>query len=158
MFIALGASFAYEYTRMAQEVGLEVVHTVAYHYDPRLDDVDGQTVAAATDVKELAEDISTSINDGQQTETLLTLKNSEKPDFVITRVHETGPWAMKMGIPVVTEPIALSRVGYRALVEFGERIIKELQNTNFVKRLGEHYVSPYSEAYQNLQSMNFLEE
>lgn len=158
VFIALGATFAYEYTRIAGELGLEVIHTVAYHYDPRLDNITDERVAAAVDAIESGlENVSTSVNDSQQMETLLTMRNLEKPDVVISRVHETAPWSMKIGIPAVTGSASLNLVGYRALVEFGERIVEELKNKNFVTKLGKNFKSPFTEEYEQLKQLHFLQ-
>jgi len=87
-FVSLGASFAYEYKKILQEFGVEVLHTVDYHYDLRLDNESEEAVVAATDVP-------TSINNVQQMETFLILKQN-KPDFIILRAHGASPWAVRI--------------------------------------------------------------
>lgn len=157
VFIALGASFSYEYTRMCRELGMEVIHVVAYHYDPHLDNISDEKIAAATDVYELDEDVPTSVNDGQNMETMITLAHN-KPDLVISRAHKASAWAVKQGITSLEVRIGLPMVGYRGLVEFGEQVVKTLANTNFERKFGARYVSPFTEAYLNSEPFSFMEE
>ncbi|MDR3303012.1 MAG: hypothetical protein LBS86_01225, partial [Treponema sp.] len=89
--IAMGGSFAFEYTRLLRELDVEVLHTIAYHYDPRLDNENqDEKVAAATDVIELKMDVSASVNDAQQVESNLLI-SKYKPDFIISRGHDATP-------------------------------------------------------------------
>ena len=157
VFIALGASFAYEYTRMCKELGMEVIHTVAYHYDPHLDNESPDKVAAAADVYELDEDVATSVNDGQNMETMITLKHN-KPDIVISRAHKASAWAVRNGITALEVRIGLPMVGYRGLVEFGELVVKTLANTNFERKFGARFRLPFTEAYLNSEPFSFLKE
>lgn len=155
--IALGASFAYEYTRILGELGVEVLHAVAYHYDPKLDNNSDEKVAAATDVEELGLDVPTSVNDAQQMETNLVIEKY-KPDFIISRAHEASPWAVRKGIPSLEVKIGLNVMGYRALVEIGYYIAKELRNTNFVRKISERYESPFTKKYDTLEPFTFYQE
>jgi hypothetical protein len=49
-------------------------------------------------------------------------------------------------------------MGYRGLVEFGTTLVELLENTNFVKRLGERYKSPFTADYDNLNPFSFYRE
>lgn len=149
VFIALGASFAYEYTRMCKELGMEVVHTVAYHYDPKIDNNSDDKIAAATDVEELGMDVNTSVSDVQTLEQLITLKNNW-PDIVIGRAHNITAWAAQLGLPSIETKVGLRVAGYPGLIELGERLLRQLKNTNFEKKLKERYVSPFTSTYENL--------
>jgi nitrogenase molybdenum-iron protein alpha chain len=155
--LALGASFAYEYTRILGELGVEVLHAVAYHYDPKLDNNSDEKVAAAADAQELGLDVETSVNDAQQMETALVVQKY-KPDFIISRAHEASPWAVRKGIPALEVKIGLSVMGYRALVEIGYYIAKELRNANFVRKLAARYESPFTEKYEELEPFTFYQE
>lgn len=156
-FIALGASFAFEYVRILQEFGVEILHAVAYHYDPKLDNESDDAIAAVTDEEEFSwGDIPTSVNDGQEMETYLVLKQL-KPDFIISRAHGASPWAVRTGIPALEVSIGIRAMGYKGLVDFGERIVNELKNTNFVRKFGARYKSPFTEKYENLKPFLFYE-
>jgi nitrogenase molybdenum-iron protein alpha chain len=153
--IALGSGFAYEYTRVLGELDVDVVHTVAYHYDPILDqnniDADLSVVA---DVKELKLNVHTSINDAQEMETNLLVK-TYKPDFILSRGHEAVAWAYRQGIPAMDSEIGFVVMGYRGLVEFGTTLVELLGNTNFIDKLGARYRSPFTSAYENLNPFSF---
>lgn len=155
VFLALGASFAYEYTRILRELGAEVVHAVAYHYDPKLDNAnEAEKVAAATDVEELKLDVETSVNDAQLIETRLLIKQ-HNPDFIVTRGHDAGVVANSFGIPTFGAEIGLLMVGYRGLAMFASSIADTITNTNLIKRLSERYVSPFTEEHEALEPFQF---
>jgi nitrogenase molybdenum-iron protein alpha chain len=158
VLIAMGASFAYEYTRILGELGMEVLHTVAYHYDPKLDNLlPEERVAAATDVFELKLNVSTSVNDAQQQETNLIVKKY-KPDIVLSRAHEAGVFAQLQGIPALDAEIGLIVMGYRGLYRFAILLEEALQTNNLVKKLGERYVSAFSALYEETEPFQFYRE
>ncbi|MDR0875970.1 MAG: oxidoreductase [Clostridiales Family XIII bacterium] len=157
-FIALGSGFAYEYSRLLWELGVEVQHAIGYHFDPVLDQNNLESeIAAATDVKELKLDFDTSINDGQEMETYLLVKEYN-PDFLVSRGHEASAWSMLQGIPSLDTEIGFVIMGYRGLVEFGTTIVEVLDSKNFVEKLGARYVSPFTEAYEGLSPFSFYDE
>lgn len=155
-FIALGASFAFEYARILGEFGVEVIHAVGYHYDPKLDNESDETVAAASDAYEFDSDIEASINDAQQMETFLIVRE-KKPDFIISRAHGASPWAVSIGIPAIEASIGIRAMGYQGLVDFGERVVLELRNKNFVEKVGKRFKSPFSKTYDELKPFAFFE-
>ncbi|MDR1570911.1 MAG: oxidoreductase [Clostridiales Family XIII bacterium] len=144
--ILLGASYAYEYVRILRELGVRVLHAVGYHYDPRLDNQSDDPVAAAADARDF-EDVPTSVNDIQTMENYLLIKKL-KPDFIVSRAHGDGCWAVKMGIPDIEGRIGLQVFGYKGLVSFGRVIADELENLNFVKKLHARYESPFTKEYE----------
>lgn len=156
-FIALGASYAFEYTRILKELGVKVLHTVAYHYDPKLDNQSDDLVAAAKDAEEFEYDMDISVNDAQQFETYLLVKNN-RPDFIISRAHGASVWGVKMGIPSIEAKISLEIFGYDGLVAFGRTILNELKNNNFVKKLGIRYESPFTDKFEKSEPQSYLME
>jgi nitrogenase molybdenum-iron protein alpha chain len=154
--ILLGASYAYEYTRILRELGIKVLHSVSYHYDPHLDNQSDDIVAAATDSQDF-EDVPTSVNDIQALENYLVVQKL-RPDFVISRAHGDGPMAVRTGIPDIEGRIGLMIFGYGGLVSFGRIIEEELKNSNFVRKLSEHYISPFTEEYESWEPFSFFEK
>ncbi|MDR1605052.1 MAG: oxidoreductase [Gracilibacteraceae bacterium] len=144
--VLLGASYAYEYTRILRELGVNVLHTVGYHYDPRLDNQSAEPVAAVADARDFA-DVPTSVNDIQTMENYLLLRKL-RPDFVVSRAHGDGCWAVRLGIPDIEGRIGLLIFGYKGLVNFGRAIADELDNQNFVRKIHAHYRSPFTPAYE----------
>ncbi|MDR2797234.1 MAG: hypothetical protein LBB80_02725 [Treponema sp.] len=156
--IAMGSSFAFEYTRLLRELEVEVLHAIAYHYDPRLDNMNQEEkVAAATDVIELKLNVSASVNDAQQVETNLIIKKY-KPDFVISRGHDATPFTAAQGIPALDIEIGLILIGYRGLTMLGNSLVELMTNTNFLKKIGDRYESPFTDTYENLKPFNFYRE
>jgi nitrogenase molybdenum-iron protein alpha chain len=156
-FIAMGASFAFEYTRMLGELGIEVLHAVAFHYDPKLDNSNQEEkVAAATDVEELRLDVPTSVNDAQQAETDLLVRNFN-PDFLLSRGHDAVTYFSRKGLPSMNVDIGLIVMGYRGLAYFADCLVELLHNTNFIKHLGEHYESPFTEAFDGTEPFQFYD-
>ncbi|MDR2098196.1 MAG: hypothetical protein LBP37_06720 [Spirochaetaceae bacterium] len=157
-FIAMGASFAFEYTRMLGELGVETLHAIAYHYDPRLDNADQkEKVAAVTDFEELGLDVPASVNDAQQVETDLVVRNY-RPDFILSRGHDATPYFTKQGIPALDVEIGLIVMGYRGLAYFGDSLVELLRNTNFITKLGRHYESPFTASFNKTEAFTFYEE
>ncbi|MDR1629511.1 MAG: oxidoreductase [Oscillospiraceae bacterium] len=157
-FVALGASFAYEYTRLLYELGVEVPHAVAYHYDPKLDNPDeSEKIAAATDVIELNLDVETSVNDGQVMETRQLIKKYN-PDVIITRGHDANIIASSFGIPAYACEIGLILMGYRGLALFATTLADTLANTNLQKQIAKHYKQPFTEKLENTAPHSFYKE
>jgi nitrogenase molybdenum-iron protein alpha chain len=153
--ILLGASYAYEYTRILRELGVTVLHTVGYHFDPRLDNQSDEPVAAAADAQDF-DDVDTSVNDIQTMENYLVVKKL-KPDFIVSRAHGDGCWAVKLGIPDIEGRIGLQIFGYKGLVSFGRAVANELENLNFVRKMHAQYVSPFTEEYEDQDPFFALE-
>ena len=86
--IALGGTYAFEYLRMLGELGIKVLHTAAFHFDPKLDNQSEDPISFAADILELGLRSDVSVNDIQQYEIYLAVKKF-KPDFVISRAHGT---------------------------------------------------------------------
>ncbi|MDR0570374.1 MAG: oxidoreductase [Clostridiales Family XIII bacterium] len=155
--IALGASYAYEYSRILRELGITPKHAVAYHYDPRLDNQSDDLVAAAADALELDDDIDTTVNDAQELETYLLVKR-EKPDLILSRAHGASAWGALCGVPAVEGRISLHIFGYPGLVALGRVIEEELANRNFVRKLGAVFRSPFTEEFERRDPHSFFED
>ena len=102
-------------------------------------------------------DVPTSVSDVQMVEQLITLKNNW-PDIVIGRAHSITAWAAQLGLPSVETKVGLRVVGYPGLIDLGERLVRQLKNTNFEKKLRERYVSPFTNYYENLAPFSMFVE
>jgi nitrogenase molybdenum-iron protein alpha chain len=155
-FVALGASFAYEYTRLLKELGVNVPHAVAYHYDPKLDNPnEDEPVAAYADVTELGLDIETTVNDGQALETRQLIEKYH-PDFIVTRGHGANCIASAFGIPSYACEIGLLLTGYRGLAMLAVTLADAVSNSNLYKKINKFYDAPYTETYYNLPTHSFF--
>jgi nitrogenase molybdenum-iron protein alpha chain len=145
--IALGGTYAFEYLRMLGELGIKVLHTAAFHFDPKLDNQSEDPISFAADILELGLRSDVSVNDIQQYEIYLAVKKF-KPDFVISRAHGTSPWAVRTGVVAVEAQIGIQIFGYQGLVNLGRTIALELRNRNFSQKLARHFKSPFTEAFE----------
>jgi nitrogenase molybdenum-iron protein alpha chain len=156
--VALGSGYAFEAVRMLGELGMSSVHAVAYHYDPA-SDAGGERsdLPASADVSELGINVDASVNNAQELETYLVIKKY-RPDIVITRAHGAGSWAARVGVPCLDMGLGINIIGYRGLYLFASALATTLRNTNFFRKLGERYVSPFTETFESLGPHRFYEE
>jgi nitrogenase molybdenum-iron protein alpha chain len=156
--VALGSGYAFEAVRMLGELGVTAVHAVAYHYDPA-SDADGErtNLPVLADREELGLDVDASVNNAQELETYLVIKKY-RPDIVITRAHGAGSWAARVGIPCLDMGLGINIIGYRGLYLFASALETTLRNTRFFRKLGERYVSPFTDAFESLGPYRFYEE
>jgi nitrogenase molybdenum-iron protein alpha chain len=180
--VALGSGYAFEAVRMLGELGMAAVHAVAYHYDPASDSDGGreeppvladvedgdrgnsdrpllrrESLPAIADRDELGLDVDASVNNAQELETYLVIKKY-RPDIVITRAHGAGSWAARVGIPCLDMGLGINIIGYRGLYLFASALETTLRNTNFFRKLGARYVSPFTDAFESLGPYRFYDE
>lgn len=156
--VALGSGYTYEAVRMLGEIGMDAVHAIAYHYDPTIDTADDHPYpSAAADVHELKLDADTSVNNSQAMETYLVIKKYN-PDIVISRAHGAGSWASKYGIPTLDMGLGINIIGYRGLHLLADGIASVLRNTNFFRKLGERYLSPFTAEFERTEPYKFYTE
>jgi nitrogenase molybdenum-iron protein alpha chain len=154
--VALGSGMAFEIVHILRDLDMEVVHTVAFHYDPVLDNNDGKINHIAK-YAETADDLDVSIADSQQHE-LYKLLLKHKPDIVFSRAHGSNIWGVYFGASTVEYGGASHALyGYAGIVELGNRIVDELSNKNFVKLVAKHFVSPFSKAFDEMENFAYLE-
>ena len=149
--VSMGSGFAFETMRVLKELGMEVLHTYAYHYDPKLDN--GQT-DYLDKVTEDQEEAAVTIADAQHFETIRTIKEFD-PDIAVVRVHGAQQFAIRLGYPTVT---AMTLFGYAAVVSLAERIVDEIANSNFAKKLSQHTNFRLKEGFNAALEKGFIED
>ncbi|MDR1904460.1 MAG: hypothetical protein LBQ88_19515 [Treponema sp.] len=155
--VALGSGMAFEIVHILRDLGMEVVHAVAFHYDPTLDNNDGKINHIAKYAED-ADDLDVSVADSQQHE-LYKLLLKHKPDIIFSRAHGSNIWGVYLGISTVEYGSASHALyGYAGLAELGNRIVDELSNRNFVKLIAKHFVSPFSKQFDNMENFAYLEK
>jgi nitrogenase molybdenum-iron protein alpha chain len=136
---------------------MEVIHAVAFHYDPVLDNNDGKINHIAK-YAETADDLDVSVADSQQHE-LYKLVLQHKPDIVFSRAHGSNIWGVYFGASTVEYGSASHALyGYAGMVELGNRIVDELSNKNFVNLIAKYFVSPFSETFDKMENFTYLEK
>ena len=156
--VALGSGYVFEMMRMLEELGMEAIHAVAYHYDPLIDETPDRTMrSVVADIKELKLDYSVTVNNAQQMETYLAVKKYN-PDIVITRAHGAGCWAAKAGVPCLDPGLGINIIGYRGLYLFADAIASSLRNTAVFDAMKQRYQSPFTEEFESLPPGKFYKK
>ena len=153
--VALGSGYVFEMVRMLQELGMEAVHAVSYHYDPLIDATKDRYVRTpVADVKELGMNVSVTVNNAQQMETYLAVKKY-KPDIVITRAHGAGCWSAYAGVPCLDPGLGINIIGYRGLYLFADALVAAFRNTAVCDALKKRYQSPFTDEFEALEPGRF---
>jgi nitrogenase molybdenum-iron protein alpha chain len=149
--VGMGSGFAFETMRVLKELGMEVLHTYAYHFDPKLDN--GQTDYLDKIVED-SSDTAVTIADAQHYETIRAIKEFD-PDIVVIRVHGAQQFAMRLGYPTVT---AMTLFGYEAVLALAERMVDEITNNNFAKKLSKHSSFQLKPKFEDALKTGFIED
>lgn len=153
--VGMGPSFAHDYIRTLQELGVEIIWGASWHYDPQYDS--GQSPETVQHLLEGTEDIPFSVAD-QQVFEMMNLLNKLKPDLYIGRHPGMTVWATKLGIPSIMIGDEYTAYGYQGLVDFGFRVLDALTNRNFVKKLSARVTLPYTDWWMEQDSFTFLQD
>ena len=67
-------------------------------------------------------------------------------------------WAAKLGIPALLVEDEQANMGYEGLVNYGEKVVDDLENDEFVKNLSKHAINPYTDWWMEQSPDTFLKE
>ncbi|SEL03802.1 nitrogenase molybdenum-iron protein alpha chain [Butyrivibrio sp. ob235] len=149
--VGMGSGFAFETIRVLKELGMEVLHAYAYHFDPKIDN--GQTDYLDKVIDD-SKDTAVTIADAQHFETIRVIKEFD-PDIVVIRVHGAQQFAMRLGYPTVT---AMTLFGYEAVLSLAERMVDEIGNNNFASKLSKHTSMQLKPGFNSALKEGFIEE
>lgn len=152
--VGMGPSFSHNYIRVLEELGLEVVWALAWHYDQHYDH--GSCPESTIELSKQERDIPISITDQQNFE-ILNLLNKLKPDLYVGRHPGSTVWPTKMGIPTVAVMDEYSAFGYQGIVDFGYRIIDALTNRSLAHNLSKRIKLPYTKWWFEQDAFKFFE-
>ena len=152
--IGMGPGFNFNTSRALQELGIEIVHSAAWHFDKQYDD--GKAPDAFTyQVEHSPTDYKLSVNDLQNHE-LINILSTVKPDIFFSRHTGSTVWAMKLGIPAICVYDEYAIFGYRGLVNFGTWISDVVTNRSFTENLSKRVKLPYTDWWFKQQNDHFL--
>ncbi|MDR3588719.1 MAG: nitrogenase component 1, partial [Negativicutes bacterium] len=152
--VGMGPSFGYNYIRVLQELGLEVVWGATWHFDQQYDH--GACPEAISALGRDERDIPVSVCDQQNFE-LLNLLNKLRPDIYVSRHGGSSVWAIKMGIPSVMVADEYSAFGYQGVIDFGHRLADTIANRSLVRNLAARIKLPYTDWWMAQDAFTFLE-
>jgi nitrogenase molybdenum-iron protein alpha chain len=142
--VGMGPSYAFNFTRVLGELGVEVDRTFAWHLDPLYDH--GQKPESIAWLAKHRPHQEVRVSDLQYHELVHELRRV-RPDIYFFRHPTNAGIIQKLGIPafsVISEGCAF---GYRGLWEFGQAISDTLANRNFERRLAAKTRLPFTSAW-----------
>ncbi len=141
--LGMGSSFAFQISRVIQELGMEVVYVASWHYDAVYDNGE-----APPHVQYLAEhtpnNFKVSIADQQNFE-ILNILNTYKPDLYLARHGGTTVWAIKQGTPSIFMADEYMAYGYKGTLNLAYAILDTITNRSFEKNLSSRIELPYTD-------------
>jgi nitrogenase molybdenum-iron protein alpha chain len=142
--LGMGASFAFQVSRVVRELGMEIAHTLAWHLDPEYDDG-----SRSKYIKHLAEqfvedDFEVNVADQQNYE-LFSILNKYKPDLYLGRHPGNVIWAIKQGVPSLFMVEEYLTFGYKRYYRFIHILRDLLVNRSFEEKFASRISLPYTD-------------
>lgn len=153
--VGMGPSFALNFTRVLQELGMEVLHTAAWHFDPRYDH--NSVPESLAYLQEHSPGLPVNVCDHQYVE-VANLLSKLKPDIYFYRHPSNASITMKLGIPAFAILDEYTAFGYDGLISFGHAITDILANRNFERKFASHTRLPYSRWWLSQNAFNLAKE
>ena len=154
--IGMGPGYTYEIARVLQELDMEVVWALAWHYDYKYDN--GAVPPALDHLLETSpNNIKLSVADQQNYEVLNVL-NRYKPDVYFSRHPGSTVWAVKQGYSAVYVADEYMAFGYEGTLRLIKAIKDAVTNRSFEKNLAKRSKLPYTKWWYEQEVDTFLKE
>lgn len=154
--IGMGPGYTYEIARVLQELGIEVVWALAWHYDYKYDN--NQVPPALNHLLDNSpNNIKLSVADQQNYE-VLNILNKYKPDLYFSRHPGSTVWAVKQGISAVYVADEYMAFGYEGTLRLIKAIKDAVTNRSFEQNLAKRTKLPYTDWWYQQNVDKFLKE
>jgi nitrogenase molybdenum-iron protein alpha chain len=152
--IGMGPGFSYEVARVLQELDIEVVWILNWHYDYQHDNGE---IAPAVEYLSAhpAHNFGLSVADQQNFE-LLNILNTYKPDLYFSRHPGSTVWGIKQGVSAIYVGDEYMIFGYKGLLSFAQTLLDTVRNRSFEKNLAARVKLPYTEWWYNQENQRML--
>ena len=153
--LGMGPGYTFEVSRVLNELGIEVVWALAWHYDKKYENGD-----VPPSMKYLLDndiDFEASVADQQNYE-VMNILNKYQPDLYLSRHPGSTVWAIKNGTPAVYVADEYMIFGYKHTLEFAQSVLDSIHNRSFEKNLAKRVKLPYTDWWYKQNVDNFLEE
>lgn len=154
--LGMGASYAFQISRVLQELGIEVVWVASWHYDTTYDNHEIPPHLEYL-AKESPNNFKVSVSDQQNFE-ILNILNKYQPDIYLGRHPGTTVWAIKQGIAAFFLADEYKTFGYRGTLDFAYTILDTIKNRSFEKNLAARITLPYSDWWYEQDNATFFKE
>lgn len=152
--LGMGPGYTFEVSRVLNELGIEVVWALAWHYDKKYEN--GDVPPSMEYLLENGVDFETSVADQQNYE-VMNILNKYQPDLYLSRHPGSTVWAIKNGTPAVYVADEYMIFGYKHTLEFAQSILDSIHNRSFEKNLARRVKLPYTEWWYKQNVDKFLE-
>lgn len=153
--LGMGPGYTFEVSRVLNELGIEVVWALAWHYDKKYEN--GDVPPSMEYLLENGVDFEASVADQQNYE-VMNILNKYQPDLYLSRHPGSTVWAIKNGTPAVYVADEYMIFGYKHTLEFVQSVLDSIHNRSFEKNLARRVKLPYTEWWYEQNVDKFLEE
>lgn len=153
--LGMGPGYTFEVSRVLNELGIEVVWALAWHYDRKYEN--GDVPPSMEYLLENDVDFEASVADQQNYE-VMNILNKYQPDLYLSRHPGSTVWAIKNGTPAVYVADEYMIFGYKHTLEFAQAILDSIHNRSFEKNLARRVKLPYTDWWYKQNVDTFLEE
>ena len=153
--LGMGPGYTFEVSRVLNELGIEVVWALAWHYDKKYEN--GDVPPSMEYLLENGVDFEASVADQQNYE-VMNILNKYQPDLYLSRHPGSTVWAIKNGTPAVYVADEYMIFGYKHTLEFAQSVLDSIHNRSFEKNLARRVKLPYTEWWYEQNVDKLLEE
>jgi len=154
-YITAGAAHGHALIALLRELGLEVQGAAIFHHDPVYDNGDPGSDMLDHVVKTYGDIPNYNVCNKQAYE-LVNILNRVRPDIMIARHGGMTLWGAKLGIPTLLIGDEHFGFAYQGILNYAERILETLDNTEFVTNLAKHSTMPYTKWWLEQDPYTFL--
>ncbi len=152
--IGMGPGYTFEVSRVLNELGIEVVWALAWHYDKKYENGD-----VPPSMKYLLDNninFEASVSDQQNYE-VMNILHKFKPDLYLSRHPGSTVWAIKNGTSAVYVADEYMIFGYKHTLEFAKTILDSIRNRSFEQNLAKRVKLPYTDWWYEQNIDKFFE-
>lgn len=153
--IGMGPGYTFEVSRVLNELGIEVVWALAWHYDKKYEN--GDVPPAMSYLLENDINFEASVADQQNFE-VMNILNKYRPDLYLSRHPGSTVWAIKQGTPALFVADEYMIFGYKHTLEFAHTVLDTIRNRSFEQNLAKRVKLPYTDWWYQQEVGSFLEE
>ncbi len=153
--LGMGPGYTFEVSRVLNELGIEVVWALAWHYDKKYEN--GSVPPSMNYLLENEINFEASVADQQNFE-VMNILNKYQPDLYLSRHPGSTVWAIKQGTPAVYVADEYMIFGYKHTLEFAHTVLDTIRNRSFEQNLAKRVKLPYTDWWYQQEVGSFLEE
>ncbi len=152
--IGMGPGYTFEVSRVLNELGIEVVWALAWHYDKKYEN--GDVPPSMKYLLDNGINFEASVSDQQNYE-VMNILHKYKPDLYLSRHPGSTVWAIKNGTSAVYVADEYMIFGYKHTLEFAKTILDSIRNRSFEKNLASRVKLPYTDWWYQQNVDSFFE-